>query len=317
MAVTIDSLADALKYASGMIQNTKNNVEMVLNYLKEYDYVETVTMFPPSGTEITCFEVNASNIPTDKIFQDLSLEFWSKYFIPANNVFSSMYYIKLKTPVNKNNSLMFKELLDDESILNSSKIKASQLLYDDSVVFTDSDKNERTFVAPYSILSDYFYLKSEPIVIDDLSSWTLLLKLNTITISGNKNKISIDNIKAEESVLVVSKDSSFPYGQVNLDELQESYLALDGVLDKKVKIPETAKHNMVLIGDILNSDYKKLNDSIVMEMPVEQDYNILKNSLDNFFANGAVEDTYIDENYFIQKRNLSASISYLLGKYTS
>jgi len=317
MAVTIKNLADALKYASGMIQNTKNNVEMVLNYLKEYDYVETVTMFPPSGTEIVCFEVNASNIPTEKIFQNLSIEFWSRYFIPSDNVFSSMYYIKLETPLNKNNSLMFEELLKEESILNNSEINSPQLIYDDNVVFTEDDKNNPTFVAPYSILSDCFYLKSEPIVIDDLSSWDLLLKLNNITISNNKNKISINNVKAEESTLTVSKDSSFPYGQINLDELQDSYLALDGVLDKKVEVAENAKHNMILVKDVLELDYKKINDSIVLEMPVEQDYNILKNSLNDFFENGVVEDIYIDENYFIQKRNLSASISYLLGKYTS
>jgi len=309
----IQSIADAIKSLSSLVTNTSNNVDLVLKYLNDYEYVSNVRLYVPAGTVIKGNSVTILNIDTDKIIQDTSDEFWSKYFIHKNEVFSGSIPINIDYNETTDKTLLNKDTVSKESILDKNNLNAIKLNYSTDVDLSDIG----IYTAlPLSMVNEKYGKIDEAIVIEDLTQWKISISIDDVDIKSQRDMFIVENAEMDTSILK-AKNIKNIVQDVNLSLISSNYVLKNGTISKYSVIPDNAEHNMETIDTLFDDTlFRKQGDDMILEFSEAQESELVTDAINAYFENGAIFDIITNNgNYFIQKQNLNAAINNIVGQY--
>jgi hypothetical protein len=322
VSANLNTMIDAIKYASQYIRNSDNNIEMLLTSLKDYGIVNKVITNILPNTVITAPSIQITN-PTKEDFISIDSVNWDSYFAKKDDILKTNVSFNVSVyDEKKDNTFLTKEIVKEYSVINEGKIEAKELFYDDKVEFDiNKDVLNNGSVLSYKEAELLALPKDKDLKINKLNAWDIVINIiNTKITNAKTSYLKIDNILAFNNRLSLKK-ISFPNGQYSKKKLKENYIKDDYRIDKYATVPKEAEHNILLMEDVFfpNKEknlplYKKTNDSVRIIMDEEQSFDIISESIDENIVNNN-ELFFEDKNYLIQKRNLQQTISKIISSY--
>ena len=323
VSINMDTMVEAVKYASQYIKNSESNIELLLTSLKEYAIVSRVVtkVLPNTKIQSPLIEITNPNEDNYLKIEDIN---WDNFFVKKEDLFTtntSFFVEEHKDELDSN--VLTKDLVKQYSIVKDGVINSEELFYGDDVLF-DFDNiflNEGN-VLSYKETEQIALPKNKTLEINKLNQWKININIENVKITNNKkNNLKIDGLYSNNKLLL--KNVNFTNGQFSEKKLKENFVGEDRNIDKYARIPDGAIHNILTAKDIIEPDedsnlptFKKTNDSLILLMEEEQDFAVLSSSIDNNIANTKTNELFFEnENYLIQKRNLSQTISKLIASY--
>jgi len=307
----LETIADAIRNLSALIANTDSSVDLVIKYLKDYEYVGSVKIQVPSDTILQCGVVTLQTINEDLIVQDTSEDFLGKYFVKKSEVFSNVKELIVESS-NENESLLTQEYTKNNSIINSNNISTEYLIYNEEL---DIENRDYYTALPLSVIKELYGRVNTTINIEEISKWSINIKLGDITMYNKKNDFIVNGVNMKDSVIRARNISDLSKN-ININVVGDNYINKNGLVSKYAEIPDNAQHNMETIETLMEKDFKKSGDDLIIEFEEEQEEELVLNGVEDFFENGSIFDIITNnQNYFIQKRNLNATINKIVGKY--
>jgi len=320
----MDTMIEATKYASQYIKNSESNIELLLTSLKGYGIVSKVItkVWPNTKIQSPLIEVTNPNEDDYLKIEDIN---WDNFFAKKEDLFNTnTSFIVEEYEDELDANVLTKDLVERYSIVKDGVINSKELFYSDKVLFDINniflDKGN---VLSYKETEQIALPKNKKLKINKLNQWDIKINIGNVKITNNKkSSIKIDGLHSQNNKLLL-KNISFPNGQFSEKKLKENFVGENRNIDKYAKIPDGATHNILTAKDIVEPDensnlpvFKKTNDSLILLMEEEQDFAILASSIDNNIANTKTNELFFEnENYLIQKRNLSQTISKIIASY--
>jgi len=131
----MDTMVEAVKYASQYIKNSESNIELLLTSLKEYAIVSRVVtkVLPNTKIQSPLIEITNPNEDNYLKIEDIN---WDNFFVKKEDLFTtntSFFVEEHKDELDSN--VLTKDLVKQYSIVKDGVINSEELFYGDDVLF--------------------------------------------------------------------------------------------------------------------------------------------------------------------------------------
>lgn len=314
--MTLENTIDALINLDKIISSTELSFVEVDGYLKNYQIVGKV-LFPfLTETKITADTISL-NIPDDqkKQFEDkniLSDDFWTKYFIKAESMFSSSNSISVKDD-DDDYALLTKEFVLSNTAFTSKHTLSFNHLKS-TKEFSDSDLKKTSAEAlPISEIKKIVPMISDnsPVELDFSSiEASIFVGSNGGNISINKKGISFNDFNF--TLLTLKSKNLKGFGMIINEEFVKDFiLHKKDVLPNTVTIPKNSSTNIFQFKDIFKLPYIKSGDNVLMEVKEYSDSTELKDAVQLHYNDNPTGIEF-EKNLLVSKDNLNTVVNELI-----
>ncbi len=287
---TVNTLVEALRYASNLVDSTDGQVAVTYQFLSTYDYFGTIFMTVPSGKEIEVPLVDILS-PNISSFYSYTVEDMSSNFYLKTDMATSGNNIVAEVPgVADGLQMLSREMLLKHSLVAGGRISIPTAYYADSVIFDAANDDDDT-VIPLSVVRSEYYTTNSNIPISD-SDWEIYVKVNSVLVTTpiGKEHISISNAEITKEILTSKVKTSSP--AVSFSELLRGYVGPEMEIDSTSELPETLMDgttNMLTGRDIRKMPMFKAGATVSLKM---------KDKMSDFDLKQLIDDYFVSSNYF-------------------
>lgn len=290
---TVDTLVEALRYASNLVDNTDGQVGITYEFLSTYDYYGSIYVTVPLGAEI---EVPIVDLPVPDMsqFYSYTQETMANYFYLNTDATVSGTNTMVEVPgVANEYQMLTQELLSKYSLVADGKIELNTAYYGAGVSFDPANDDDDT-VIPLSVARSEYYDTTTNISIAD-ADWDIYVRVGSALIVSPiaKNYISIVNADITKEIQAdVVNLSTVP---VSFDEMLKDYVGPELEIDGDAQLPEelmTGTSNLLTGRDVRDLSVFRAGSTVRLTMPDKMSDTDLLEMINDYFVSSGYFSAY-------------------------
>jgi len=317
----IQNTIDALIKLDDLVNNTELLGFEVQGYLSDFEFVGNVK-FPFLQSTVLKGETIKLNIDKDKesFFEDKSIlsdDFWGKYFIKQDKLFSISKHINIAKD-NDDNAFLVKEYVDEQTAVSN-----LNALSFENLNTSRTDLSIEMFERNSNMAIPLEFVKK---IVPTLFSKNLfkfdIEKLNAHILLGNNSsviKIMNQNLFLNEfnlkSFVMINKNIVNLDKELDVDKLKTKFLIKSSSISNDVVVPEDAETNIYQFNDLYSLPYIKAGDQVLFSPKEYTELDDLNKIIEGFYSS-TPEEIGFDDNRIVSKDNLDAVILKMISYYT-
>ena len=315
---SVNTLVEALRYASNLVDDTDGQVGVTYEFLSTYDYYGTIDLAVPLGTKI--------HVP----LVELATPDMSKYYSYTQESMANYFYLNTDASSSGTNTMSEKEgvaparqMLTQETLLKYSLVSGGAInlptaYYADGVSF-DQDNDDDDTVIPLSVARALFYDVSSTIPVSDFN-WGIYVKVGTstvfspvgrdyITVTGANIKKPIDT----DEVVLSSTPKTF-------SEMLSPFVGPELEIDYDAQIPEELMHhnfNMLTGRELRSNAIYKAGATVSLTMIDEMNDTELLQLMDDYFTSSGYFALYEDTDMMLTHSQAELLVEHIVKRVMS